>query len=372
MAARVLSQPAWVNDLELLRQKIYSIVARVVDPKHLNALFDETAVLNYWVKCFTHKSVDANNNYESLEFYGDKALNYAFATYIRRRFDDHLDQEKATLVLNKYMSKQNQAKLAVQLGLDQLVRFDPDSGLNINVQEDVFESFFGCLNNLVDDRIGEGLGNIYCRNLITEIFNDIDIALEEVQKDSKTKLKELYEKMGWGEPQYVTVNSEDPRKGEMRVDIRSATGEIIGTGYGSQKSAAFKAAENALNKLAEQNINLEVAEQRKIERSRNRNTEFDKQWRRVEAAINNTNEQARRQGKAQIKEFKIHPLGSHRTQGQGGSTMRYTYAIQVAYNEPDGRLTWKNIHQLTGDDSEKTKILLMKGFADAYKIPENI
>lgn len=370
MAGKGISQPQWVANLPSLQKSIYSIIAKAdVDPTHINPLLNEEALSNYWVPAFTHSSVDATNNYEKLEFYGDKVLNYAFASYIRQRFENKLDQEKATLLLNRYMSKKFQAELSRKLGLIELVRHDPDApNVGIDIQEDIFESFFGAFTTLADDKIQPGLGYIYSFNLLSDIFNNIAIELSEVQKDPITQLKELFEKLQWGKPISQISPSDDLSKGEIKVEVRSITGETIGVGYGSQKAAEFQSAENALGYLSQRGITLQYAEEEKLKRTRGQNVEFDRQYKRVEAAVAKLNEQATAGGIVRIERFKITNVESRRV--RGGS--RYTFAIDIAYDSGQGRLVWRSVHQLTGDNPDQTKIDLMKTFADNYRIPVDI
>lgn len=373
MAARVISQPEWVNNLGLLQRKIVSIIGVIMDPSHINALLDETALRKYWAVAFTHKSVDANNNYETFEFYGDKVMNYAFAMHIRKRFDDKLNQAKGTLLMNRYMSESFQAQIAELLGLPEYVRFDPQvPNINTKIKEDVTEAFFGCLNNLANDRIEpKGLmGYPYCYNLLNIIMNQIPISLESIQKDPVTQLKELFEKMAWGAPSYVQRNSDDPSLGPIKTEVRSATtGEILGIGYGTQDEARARASEAALKKLAEQGITVEYADREKMERQRIRNPEFERQYRRVQAAIAKLNEVARQHNKVSVVDFKISQVESRKVPGGGTRT---TYAIEVAYQGADGKLNWRSLNQMTGNDNDQTKIAVMKDFADKYGVPDEL
>jgi dsRNA-specific ribonuclease len=372
MSTQVLSQPPWVNNIKLLQGKVFSIIGRIIDTTHIDALLDETALTTYWAPAFTHKSVDAkpDKNYEKLEFFGDKVMNYVFSMHIRERFGGEIDQAKGTLLMNQYMSKEFQAQLAEKLGLPEYVRFDPKyPNVNIHIKEDVIEAFFGCLSALSDDRIQKGFGTIYCFNLINDIFNDIPIVLEDIRKDPVTRLKELFEKLAWGTPQYTTKNSDNPKLGEVKVEIRYAqTGQVLGVGYGTKTKAEAEAATNSLKTLEDEGITVEYADQEKLERQRQRNPEFERQYRRVQAAIEKLNEVARNSGRVTISDFKITQVETHRVQGG----QRYTFAIQVAWKGSDGKLVWKIITQQTGDDQDRTKIRVMKEFADKYNIPEEI
>lgn len=370
LAQRITSQPAWVTNPSLLARSILAIFGKlglVEDPAEAQILFGKEAMEKYWMRCFTHKSIDAGYNNDPFEFYGDKCLGYNFSKYLRRRFKDELNQANGTLLQSQYMSKKYQAQMARELGLMELLRFDPESEQSIHVQEDTFEAFAGCLNNVADDLMADGSGALYVYNVIVVLFDPIPIILNEVKKDDKTQLKEIYEKMGWGEPSYVTTYSDNPRLGSHRTEIRSRTGDIIGLGYGSEKDAPFTAAAEALQYLEKQGITWESADQVKTEKNRLRAPEFDRQYRRVEAAIDLLAKQARAAGKAPPVEFKVARIEERKVD----KGFRYTYAIRVGYQTTTG-ISWRDVRQLIGNNSDQTKIDLMRTFADTFHIPTQV
>jgi len=360
-------QPEWVNNLRLLQEAIHRIIAKVIDPSHIVPLLDDVAMRNYWVPAFTHRNVDATSNYEKLEFYGDKVVNYAFTSYIRKRFNDNIDPKEGTLLLNQYMSKDYQANLSRKLGLVDLVRYnpaDPDNpNINVSVQEDIFESFLGALSTLVDDRIQPGLGYVYVFNLISDIFNEVEVLRAE--KDPVTQLKELYEKLGWGTLRYDHENSDYPGRGRRKAIIRNIMGEIIGVGYGKTNAAANSdAAANALNLLAQQGFTAEHAEKEKLRRSRE-NPEFNRQYERLEKAIEKLKADAAARGKYKIVQFELKQTEARGTR----EGVVYTWAIRVAFEVSKDRIEWRTLLSRSGNDPETTKIELMKSFADQYRIP---
>lgn len=366
LSKQPISQPTWFTNTRILQEEIYKILVdrlkMELDPPLIKILFDNEAMINYWIPAFTHKTVDAANNYETLEFYGDKVLNYAFSQYLRDKFGGKLNQNTGTLLSNQYMSKVYQAELARKMGLVELMRYDPEEPkINVSVQEDAFEAFAGALNNLAEDRIKRGLGFIFIFNMLTALFEDEEIVLSEVRRDVKTELKEIYEKMGWGEPYYDTKENDNPRLGAKKSEIRSRTGDVLGTGYGSQDTAQFEAARNALATLAAQGITWKRADEIKMERNRKRNPEFERQYQRMQQAITALNEILNKSGKVQIVDFKL----SNIDQRKVGAGMRHTYSIKVAYDTPNGMI-WKDLQQKTGGDSDQTKVSLMKEFADRY------
>jgi dsRNA-specific ribonuclease len=370
MEPKILSQPAWVNDVKLLQTALFNILGGITEQTHLNAFFDETALNNYWIPAFTHKSVnpDPQKNYETLEFYGDKVMNDTFSSYIRKRFNNRINQEKATLLQNRYMFKGFQAELSEKLKLPELVRFDPEyPDINKSIKEDVLEAFFGSLKNLGDDRIMMGVGYIYCFNLITKIFNEIPIVLEDVQKDSITLLKELFDKLGWGAVKYDYSDSDYPQLGKKKAIVSNEkTNTLLGVGYGpDQPDAKAAAAQNALEKLNKEGITQEYAEENILERQRTLKPEFDKQYLRVQEAIKVLNKESQKRGKVQIRDFKIVAVESHEVTGG----RRYTFGINVEYQEPNGKVAWKIIDKWTGNSQDSAKIELMKRFANAHNVP---
>ena len=360
----------WPTNLGILQSKIYEILAKIgVIEAHVNQLLDLEALTNYWSRVFTHKSINADprKNYETTEFFGDKAMNYTFSIFVYKLFGDAINQANGTLLINKYMSKEFQAEVAERLGLVEYVRFDPESpNVTESVKEDVIEAFFGCLDMLANDRLGVGMGTVYCFNLMKHIFNDIKIVLEDIQKDPVTLLKELFEKFGWGIPQYLMGNSDDPKIVGMKVEVRNGrTGTSLGVGYGSKAKAEANAARNALKKLADEGFTVEVADKNKLARQLQNNPEFDKQYKRVEAVIRQMNEAAQKANKTKITEFKIKSIESR----QGDKGKRFTFSIEVAFQGNDGKLNWRTIQQATGDNQDTTKIQVMKELADKYGIP---
>lgn len=361
-----VKSPDWVSNLKILQRAIFELLKGVVSPEDITVLLSDSAMKKYWIRCFTHKSADAKNNYEGLEFYGDTVLGYVFVSYLRDLYKDTLNQHKATLFLNKYMSKKYQAYLASKMGLVDLVRFDPKHpGADVSIREDVFEAFFGTLNNASDDLIQKGMGYMYCFNLLRDIFEHEELEEpEEIRRDAITELKEIYEGMRWGEPNYRVENSDRPEMGRVKVSVISKVGGILGVGYApTRDEAQLIAAEEALKTLEQkEGIDRAYVEQEKIKREQGKNPEFAKQYRRVELAIAKVNETARAQKRATIEEFKLESV--EKVPGT------YTFSLNVAYRGADGKLNWKIVKQNTDRNKEVARIGLMKEFADLYKIPE--
>lgn len=353
------------TDQKQLQREIYRVLSPALKNREHTEKLLGTEAMKEWVKVFTHRSINANpnQNYDVLEFYGDKALGLAFAMHLLHRFQDQLDQAQASILHSKYLSTDFQSQLAVQLGLDVLIRYDPSiPKVNIKIKEDVLEAFFGCLCKLADSLLQNGLGYIYCYNLLDHIFNPIKIDLATLQKDPVTRLKEIYDKMAWGEPSYNVEMSDNPQFEQMSIIRQAQTGVILGKGYGSIKSRAEEAAaEEALKTLSLEGITAETANNQKMERQRANNPDYDHQYQRVEKAIEDLNESAAKAGKVKIIQFNVS------TSGNGNGS--FSSFLKVAFMQK-GALVWRDMSQAVGSDSNRTKIEAMKKFADARNIPQ--
>lgn len=366
----VKKQPAWFvnNDVRQLTLALFNIFVKnkiIDDVDTLKLILSEDAVKKYWMKCFTHKSINSEYNNDAFEFYGDKVLGYTFSKYLRRRFSDNLDQASGTLLQNQYMSKYYQAQMSRRLGLLDLLVYDPEADPSVHVQEDTFEAFAGCTDIVLDEYLVEGAGSSGVYNLIVSLFQEVEINIEEVNRDDKTMLKEIYDKLNWGTPQYIVAASDRIDVGPYKVTIITSMGQVLGTGYGSEKEASFTAATQALAFLKEQGVDWETADAERIKKLRQRVPEYNYEYTRMEKAFERLKELAKKTRRAPPQEFKIVKVEERKTP-QG---FRYTYAIRVSFKDGN-RVAWRNMKQLTGDDNDGTKIRLMREFADMYKIPK--
>ena len=173
---------------------------------------------------FTHKSIDENNNYESYEFKGDSTANNCLVWYFSRRFP-HLNTTEnvktlARLKIN-YGSKKMFYTLGDKLGMweyitagtekrvtkmkkkmnNRMIVVENENVIDIkqtkkkSLLEDCFEAFIGVTQILLDEFVKYGTGYKICYNIITKLYDDLDIKLDhESLYDPKTRLKELFDK----------------------------------------------------------------------------------------------------------------------------------------------------------------------------------
>lgn len=176
------------------RRKLSRDEIRRYKEREIDKYVDRRA-MKLWEAAFTHKSFDPRDdyNYEKLEFIGDRVLKYAFNKYIMRRFPE-LDQDKLTGVETTYMAKDFQPQYARKLGLDKYVVLVGMDRASTDIQEDLFESFMGALNDVSDD-IEDGLGAVNVYNFIVHFFNRFKFNLKgALGGKAKTLVRQIFER----------------------------------------------------------------------------------------------------------------------------------------------------------------------------------
>jgi dsRNA-specific ribonuclease len=135
---------------------------------------------------FTHSSMVNEKNYEFFEMLGDRSVNKAIIWYMHRRFPEIENNEKAPMYMTelkkKYENKRNFGAWARKIGFEPFIRYRELSyveGKNIkkirmndSMLEDVFEAFCGVLEDLIDSRIGIGVGYAFVYNIITSLLEE--------------------------------------------------------------------------------------------------------------------------------------------------------------------------------------------------------
>jgi len=228
-----------------------------------------------WVKVFTHKSVDYDNNYEYFECLGDSIVNHSIIEIMNYRFPQFKCTEGVALITRlkiNLVSKKVLSDLAKDLKFWDFISatFEVKLTKMKPVLEDVFEAFFGLLSMLMDnmcskdDKIQVGAGYRICFNIIRNVLNKYPICGilpndDGIQKgkldfnllvDFKTQLKEIFDQREnnekYGRLKYSFIRDEL----HGHTTITTTTGIKLGTGKASLKpDSEQNAAKNALEFL---------------------------------------------------------------------------------------------------------------------------
>lgn len=233
--------------------------------------------MKIWKEAFTNISVNPENNYERLEALGDRILESVFSEFVFTKYPNTTPKE-LTLIKSSYMSKIFQSQISRIMGLDKWVLIA--SRTNINISEDLFEAFFGALFRTIQNTMDRGIAYQYCYELLRLIVMDIEMI---AQKDSKTYVKELFQKMNV-KPEEVNsyplpdkgfetkiLLSREAQDFLIRCEMMKRNESVlIGIGKGNTvKSSKHNAYKNAVAFLDGKEITMEWANREKIKKELN-------------------------------------------------------------------------------------------------------
>jgi dsRNA-specific ribonuclease len=149
---------------------------------------------------FTSDTADQDNNYQIYEQLGDLSANKFIVMYMYQRFPQLRNARCVKIVARlriNYGAKKSFAEIARKLGFWNFITANIECRQKKMkaLLEDVFESFLGVIELIVDDNsnmLVSGFSVIY--KILKTIFDDIDISLDYNDLyDPKTRLKELFD-----------------------------------------------------------------------------------------------------------------------------------------------------------------------------------
>ena len=211
---------------QAFKSMISNILSRGrIKPKYIDVLTSVESLKQY-DQAFTSSYLDKKNNYERFEQIGDVTANKFLIWYIYRRFPQ-LDCTEGVKVAARikinYGSRAMFAPVADKLGFWPYISALTE-GTERNVYyrntnkkdllEDVFESFIGCTEYLLDKNFRIGVGYAIVYDILKSIYDEIDISLRyEDLYDAKTRIKEtfdMYKDLGsW---QFIEVREKEENK----------------------------------------------------------------------------------------------------------------------------------------------------------------
>ena len=184
---------------------IKSVLSRAeLSSKYIDLLTDDSAMIEF-TKSFTHKSVSPVDNYEFYEIVGDATTNKVVVLYFVRRFPELFNEAKgkggnmgpvgvmARLKQNG-ISKKTYSKFADSLGFWKFARYNVDEHQKdkTKILEDIFESFCGCLELLIDIRVTMHSGYCIIYKIMKTLMDELEIKLDrESLYDAKSRLNEV-------------------------------------------------------------------------------------------------------------------------------------------------------------------------------------
>ena len=196
--------------------------------------------LNYLKKSITHKSYDQSNNYEKLEFLGDRILGFVIS---KKLIDLYPDQKEGVLdkKLASLVNKNKCLEVAKIIGLEKFIltgNKNSKSKVENKILADSIEALIGAIYYDKGFDIAE-------KFILNNWKNFINLS-KEIIIDSKTELQEYSLKKFKSLPIYKLVSSSGPRhKPKFIISVKLKNTKMY-DGHGESKK---KAEQNAAKKL---------------------------------------------------------------------------------------------------------------------------
>ena len=200
--------------------------------------------INYLKKAITHKSYDPLNNYEKLEFLGDRVLGLVISKKLIELYPDQkegvLDKRLASLV-----NKNRCLEVAKNIGLEKFILIGNKSNkskIENKILSDCIEALIGAIYY---DK-GFETSEKFILNMWKSFINSSDVSII----DSKTKLQEYSLKKFKSLPIYKLVSSSGPKhKPKFIISVKLKNTKLFEGSGNSKKKAEQSAAKILLDSL---------------------------------------------------------------------------------------------------------------------------
>ena len=234
--------------------------------KSKKAIYEIEKIINYsyknkkiLVNSLTHPSIykDKNkklskdfNEFERLEFLGDRVLGICIASLIFNKFDNY-NEGSLTKKLSYLVQREFLYKIALQLKLDDIIKYSykkESIRMNKSILADSLESLIGGI--FID-------GGYRCVfNFINRIWGPYLDVQESNEQDPKTKLQEISQKKLKILPEYNLIKKEGPPHSPIfEVSLKALKLKIVKAKGKSKQEAEKNAAKKILDLISEKKIN---------------------------------------------------------------------------------------------------------------------
>ena len=245
----------WIQEFQ---KYIYELLTLVTLKPEIRVKMVDNNAMPIWIRAWTHETWDSNvnQNYENIETIGDGVVGYAFKCYVFKRIPNitsaGISEYKA-----QYMSKMHQSPIARELKMGHWVL--ARTSANVNILEDLFESFSGALHEVADG-IKMGLGAVLVRNMIANLFKNVTFDPDMIRGTAKTVITQYAHRLHWGkivEESFGAGTNISFRVSLSDIGIQhlQQNGMIAPVPLGEGRGSSDKAASDAAYKDALKNLN---------------------------------------------------------------------------------------------------------------------
>jgi dsRNA-specific ribonuclease len=249
-----------------LQELILSILSRFIPVESIALYLSHDNMQKFWRTAFTHITWDLNDNYERLEFVGDKILDSTLPLYFLEIMPGTIKQNNGTQLHNQYSGNffLNQLGSKYHIADPGHIRMGVENATTLSAVSDVMEAFIGALYN-IGDQSRPGQGFVDCQQLTRYWYHDEPIDLEYGRQSAKTRVVTgLLGKFSFPQPHQRWSKTADGQKLVQLETPREAIDfykeafqielpPVIGWGQGfsdrAAENAAFQMAADAMDKF---------------------------------------------------------------------------------------------------------------------------
>jgi dsRNA-specific ribonuclease len=243
--------------MESLRHYVTWILTPInAEEKDLKTIINDYTsenAMKMWKKTFTAYSYDPNENYESVEYHGDRSLAMIHGSYIASKFPKYNKPSMLSNFEHTYMSGPAHEKYCIQLQLDKFVRVGSYDRVNDVIRKNLFEALFGALRMIGNTIQFPTRGDYISKAVFGYMFKDYEP--EEIFGFGAVgnQANELFTRLNMGKLDLVTDRNRNAKNEDenymttIRMSDKaketfikyginiSKTSNIVGYGYGSSK-----------------------------------------------------------------------------------------------------------------------------------------
>ena len=210
---------------------------------------------NNLINCLTHpsykdltkKNVNLANEFERLEFLGDRVLGLIISSLIFNKFDKY-NEGSLTKKFSYLVQKEFLYKIALKLKLEFFITYNKqnlNNRRNKSILSDSVESIIGAI--FIDGGYNASL------KFVKRIWTPYLDLSESNRTDPKTKLQEISQKKFKILPEYKLLNKKGPSHSPLfTISLKALNLKTIKTSGGSIQEAEKKAAKKILELINEQ------------------------------------------------------------------------------------------------------------------------
>jgi dsRNA-specific ribonuclease len=265
----VYFEKIYTQNLTVFLKQFFTTVG--IDSDIINILTSKSCIEEF-KKSLTTIFYDNINNYEFYEILGDATINKCVTWYFQRRFPQFRKAggvKFLTRLKINIISTDGFASLSEKIGIAKYVRKTENEGIEPEkLLEDIFESFLGCLEFLVDSYVEKHKGYSIVYSVVEYLLDKInfDVSYEKLL-DPKSRLKELFDIRPIKDDYKISFSALLDDSGDSKIECKitanvttsSGTKIFIGKGISKKRNTAeHLACENLLTILKNNGIDRKV------------------------------------------------------------------------------------------------------------------